>query len=101
MHCGQQYLIVKVGITKELFMTFNPDIMKNKNARKLPLNLAIQVGDEKLIDILLKKQFCRMQKGHTVSAGVQPSSGTSNKLYNDVKVAIKIQQTDNVNKEDG
>lgn len=55
MHCGQQYLIVKVGITKELFMTFNPDIMKNKNARKLPLNLAIQVGDEKLIDILLKK----------------------------------------------
>lgn len=39
----------------ELFMTFNPDIMKKNNAGKSPLDFAIQVGNEKLIDILLKK----------------------------------------------
>lgn len=39
----------------ELFMTFNPDIMTKNNAGRSPLDFAMQVGNEKLIDILLKK----------------------------------------------
>ena len=38
----------------ELFMMFNPDIMTKNNAGRSPLDFSMQVGDEKLIDILLK-----------------------------------------------
>ncbi|MCX7571774.1 ankyrin repeat domain-containing protein [Tumebacillus sp. DT12] len=39
----------------ELLMTFNPDVMTKNNAGRSPLDFAMQVGNEKLIDILLKK----------------------------------------------
>jgi uncharacterized protein len=39
----------------ELFMNFNPDILTKNNAGRSPLDFAMQVGNEKLIDILLKK----------------------------------------------
>ncbi len=39
----------------ELFMTLNPDIMTKNNAGRSPLDFAMQVGNEKLINILLKK----------------------------------------------
>jgi hypothetical protein len=39
----------------ELLMTLKPDIMTKNNAGRSPLDFAMQVGNEKLIDILLKK----------------------------------------------
>lgn len=48
-HCkGRNYKMVK------LFMAFNPDISTPNKAGKSPLDFAMQVGDEKLINILLK-----------------------------------------------
>lgn len=46
---GRNYEMVK------LFMAFNPDIMTKNKAGRSPLDFAIQVGNEKLINILLKK----------------------------------------------
>jgi uncharacterized protein len=39
----------------ELLMKYNPDISTKNNAGRSPLDFAKQVGDEKLINILLKK----------------------------------------------
>ncbi len=39
----------------ELFMTLHPDILTKNKAEMSPLDFAMQVGNEKLIDILLKK----------------------------------------------
>lgn len=39
----------------DLFMNFNPDVLTKNNAGRSPLDFAMQVGNEKLINILLKK----------------------------------------------